>query len=763
MIYKLRAIIISVMIVALAGQQSTAEINADKNSGQGSKGRYKNRRLLVRYKDGTSTNKKDNIHFSVGAYVVRAFEVPKNLEVVEVAKGISLDAAEEFYREDPNVLYVERDEPLHAFLEPPPTDPLPPDDDPPPDDIVDPRYAEQWALHNTGQDGGTPDVDINAPELWEGHTIGDPGIIIAVIDTGVNYSHPDLKNNMWVNPGEIPNNNIDDDMNGVVDDVHGFNALDNHGDPMDDNGHGSHCAGIIAAEGQNYFGGRGVMQRASIVACKFLDGSGTGSTASAIACLDYLRDLKTRAENPVDILLTSNSWGGGAPSEALEDAIRAHQELGILFVAAAGNDGSDNDVSPTYPANYPLANIVSVAATNSVDDVADFSNVGKRSVHVGAPGVEILSTVLENEYEFSDGTSMAAPFVAGLAGMIKLNNPDLNYMRIKNLLMTGGVPIAGLAGKSVSGRRIRAVDINGLGSLTCQNQFVAGRLSPTIDRLLVAVGQKVILSALNINCAEPNGDIIIPSIPGNNKYKLKDDGAKNIDSAAGDGTYTHEWIAEAPGKYEFMFPENDKVTVNVYDPSILQAYKATPEETFQYRYIEGIPLDAADDGISSIDLPFPVHFGSLAQGFDFITIGSNGAVSITNTDSIDLNNVALPVSKYISLIAPFWDDLNPSADEGDIFYDVVGEAPNRELVIEWRKVRHYNSFDTATFEIVFFENSADILFNYLDVDFGDPSLNNGASATIGIQSTEAQFVQVGFDSPSVQSNTGIRFTLTSAP
>ena len=210
---------------------------------------------------------------------------------------------------------------------------------------------------------------------------------------------------------------------------------------MDDNGHGSHCAGVIGAEGGNNHGGRGVMQQATIIGCKFLSSSGGGTLSGAIACLDYLRNLKTRSENPVDIFLSSNSWGGGPASQALQDAISAHQALGILFVAAASNEGRDNDEMATYPASYPLANIISVAATDSEDEKAWFSNYGKRTVHVGAPGVDILSTVLDDDYESMEGTSMAAPFVAGLAGMIKASNKNLNFMQIKNLIMAGGDPI----------------------------------------------------------------------------------------------------------------------------------------------------------------------------------------------------------------------------------------------------------------------------------------------------------------------------------
>jgi len=753
-----KAIAILTMGLTVLGQQSIASENEHKKTELSTKKKkYYNRRLLVRYKESAAINEINEAHFSVGAYVIKSFDLPENLDVVEVAKGISLDSAQEFYREDPNVLYVEPDYPLHAYMEPPPVDPAAPPAPPSGGGAIDPRLSEQWGLDNKGQTGGTADIDINATEMWDSIT-GDQNIVIAVIDTGVNDKHPDLEKNMWTNPGEIPANGIDDDSNGVIDDVHGFNAIANNGNPMDDHGHGSHCAGIIAAEGQNKHGGRGVMQKAQIIACKFLSAEGAGSTSGAIACLDYLRNLKTRALNPVNLIATSNSWGGGPSSQALSDAIKAHQDEGILFIAAASNEGFDNDIVDTYPADYPLANIVSVAAIDHKGEKAWFSNYGKRTVHVGAPGVDILSTVLGSDYDKYSGTSMATPFVSGLAGMLKAYDTDLNYLQIKNLLMTGGAPLASMEGKTISGRYIRAIDVNGRGSLSCKNQIVSGRLSPSVDRMLIPVGRTITLSAININCAEPNGDILVPFLPSGTAVKLGDNGL-GIDSANGDGMYSKEWTAETPGRFQFIFPKDDRVTVNVYDPAQMKAYSHS-EAVFNYRYFQGTAMNAGDDTEATVDIPFPIMFGGPANKFDAITIGSNGAASLTNSDPIDLNNAVLPAEKYISIIAPLWDDLNPAANDGDVYYDTIGSAPHREFVVEWRNVRHYNSQEGATFQIVFFEDSSDILFNYLDVDFANQSINNGASATVGIQTVPDQSVMVSYDSPVLANNKAIKFSIT---
>ncbi|USN51819.1 MAG: S8 family serine peptidase [Myxococcales bacterium] len=755
--------------LATTGQQAIAsEYMPNKSESRPKKQKNSNRRILVRYKDSITLNKMNASHFSAGAYVLKSFELPKNLEVVEVAKGISVEAALEYYQESDDVLYAELDAPWHAYMEPPPSEPVDPVEPPPETDEIDPRFSEQWGLDNKGQTGGTNDVDINAPEMWEQIT-GDKDIVIAVIDTGVNYEHPDLKNNIWTNPGEIPGNGIDDDGNGVIDDVHGFNAVAAEqdpssataGDPMDDHGHGSHCAGIIAAEAMNSHGGRGVMQHASIIGCKFLTAEGGGETSGAIACLEYLRNLKIREKNPVNIFATSNSWGGGVKSQALEDAIRAHQEEGILFIAAASNDNQNNDTTDVYPANYTLSNIVSVAATDHNDERAWFSNYGKRTVHLAAPGVDILSTVLGSDYEKMSGTSMATPFVSGLAGMIKTKFPSYNYVQIKNLLMTGGTPVEGLKDITISGRRIRAIDQGGFGSISCENQIVSTRLSPIENKLLLPVGSNLKLSALNINCSEPNGDVVVPMMPDDTKLTLSN---KNLfgKNSLKDGIYEQDWVAQSPGVFQFLFPENDQVTVNVYDPTHMRAYVAHDENQFEYRHIQGTALEAHDDWIATIDTPFPIKFGGEDQAFSMITIGSNGAASLTNTAPIDLTNTELPNEKFMSLIAPFWDDLNPAASDGDIYFDTIGEAPNREFVIEWRNIRHYNSYDDMTFEIVFFENSSDILFNYLDVNVESSVIDKGASATIGIQTTPEHTLTLSYnDGTVIDSNKGIRFTLDS--
>lgn len=313
----------------------------------------------------------------------------------------------------------------------------------------DPSFSKLWGLNNLGQTGGKVDADIDAPEAWEVQT-GSKEILVAVIDTGVDYNHPDLLDNMWNNPGEIPGDGIDNDGNGYVDDIYGCDFCNKDSNPMDDNNHGTHCAGTIGAVGNNGIGVVGVNHEVSIVAIKFLGQDGSGSSAGAAAAIAYATSLG------VDVM--SNSWGGGGYSSAIYDAIVAAENSGIIFVAAAGNSGSDNDVYHFYPSDYSIDNIISVAATDHNDNKAYFSNWGKTSVDIGAPGVNIYSTVLNGGYSSLSGTSMACPHVAGAAGLIKAQYPQSSVVEIKDRILMGSDPVPSMAEITVSGGRLNVAN-----------------------------------------------------------------------------------------------------------------------------------------------------------------------------------------------------------------------------------------------------------------------------------------------------------------
>lgn len=308
----------------------------------------------------------------------------------------------------------------------------------------DPSFKSLWGLHNTGQTGGTAGADIDAPEGWDKFTPAGNRVVVAVIDTGVDYTHPDLNSRIWVNADEVAGNGVDDDRNGFVDDVRGWDFVNNDSDPMDDHNHGTHVSGTIAATFNNGVGVAGVAGPADvrIMPLKFLNSSGSGSTSNAIKALDY-----ATANGAV---VSNNSWGGGSFSQALADALQRNHQAGRLFVAAAGNNSRDTDSSPYYPQGYDVPNVISVASTTSSDTLSSFSNYGSRTVDLGAPGSSIYSTVRGGYSSFS-GTSMATPHVVGGIALIWAKNHTLTNLQVKQILMDSTRKVGYLGGKTVTG------------------------------------------------------------------------------------------------------------------------------------------------------------------------------------------------------------------------------------------------------------------------------------------------------------------------
>lgn len=405
--------------------------------------------ILVKYKPSLREATTKRYQTKWGITTIGSFHTI-GVEHVRLPGEMTVAQAVKMFQKDPNVAYAE---PNYYYN----IDVIP----------NDAHFGLLWGMHNTGQnvhgDTGTNDKDIDAPEAWD-ITIGSSKIVVAVVDSGVDGSHPDLSANLWINPGEIAGNGVDDDGNGYVDDIRGWNFVNKDNNPADDNGHGTHVTGTIAAVGNNEIGVAGVAWHAKVMALKAFRADGSGLTSDAILAISYA--------NLMGADMINISWGGGSYSQALFDVIRSSS---AVVVCAAGNSGQNNDLIPHYPSSYPSPNILSVAATDQNDNLAWFSNFGITSVDIAAPGVNILSTlaaVQGRRYGFKTGTSMATPFATGVAALLKAkSHPSAISDNSSNLSLTGSGlsnleiiakiretvdPVDSLNGQIATGGRINA-------------------------------------------------------------------------------------------------------------------------------------------------------------------------------------------------------------------------------------------------------------------------------------------------------------------
>jgi hypothetical protein len=691
--------------------------------------KYAPDRILVKFRSTVRASARLAVQASLGTHALRQFSAVRSLELVGLPSGLSVQETVQAFRQRPEVEYAEPDYIVHAFAIP-----------------NDPMLPQMWNLLNTGQNGGTSGADIGATSAWDLST-GSRNVVVAILDTGIDYDHPDLGANLFHDASVC--NGVNDGANGC----YGIAPANNNSDPLDDNGHGTHVAGIIGAVGNNGIGVVGVNWNVQLLACKFLNVSGSGQTSDAIACLDYVLAMKNKGYN---IVATNNSWGGGPYSQALADAIQAQQQAGILFITAAGNDFSDDDVNPTYPSATDLPNVISVAASTRTDSLAAFSNFGRHTVHLGAPGQEILSTLPGNTYGALSGTSMATPQVTGTAALLAAENPNLDWRAIKNLILAGGDPLSSMA-QTITGNRL-----NVHGSMTCSGKTVRTRLQPVNNAIATSAGAPVTLEVLNIACAQPNGSLQVTVSPGGQILTLADDGS-GADKAAGDGVYTTQWIPPQVGSYTLTFPGDDVVTA-----AALSNYVVAPAP-YNYVSITGTNLNLGDDSVAPVTSPFSISFGG--GSFTQLEVGSNGTISLTDAYSA-FNNQTIPASTPVpvTLVAPFWTDLYPvTGSAQNVYWAVTGTAPNRELVVEWRNVRSFqcrsDSAATVTFEVVFSESSGDISFEYQDAAFGGQCFgeNYGSTATVGVQVAPTMGTMWSAYQQTVGDGTALLWTIETSP
>ncbi len=626
---------------------------------------------------------------------------------IKLEEGKTVDEAllENWSTKDPRILRVEPNYHVYALEIP-----------------NDPYLGHLWGLYNYGQTDGTIDSDIDILEAWES-TTGSSDIIVAVIDSGIDYTHPDLTNQIWVNTDEIPDNGLDDDNNGYIDDRFGYDFSQNDNDPFDENGHGTHCAGIIAAEGNNNIGIAGINWRCSIMPCRFLDAGGSGTVTDAIEAINYAVANKAKILN--------NSWGGGGYSTALKAAIENAEEQGVLFVAAAGNSATNNDLHPHYPSSYTCSNIISVAATDDRDDIASFSCYGKQSVDISAPGVRILSTV-PGGYNWYSGTSMATPHVSGVAALLLSLNPNMTLLELKSRLVWTGDSIQALQDITLSGRRL-----NSSYALTAENGF--NFLSPRNNSLWVtgftytinwsAIGANSIVNlyllkdgqieeaiAENIsNTGNYSWSIPAHLIYGTDYSILIEDGV--LSHLSSNFTITDERIdyyTEAFNEANNNFDLSNKSVLFVPDET--GSYQAVSQDILSLptSLKGGKRLKLGDDDFQQIDLAdrsvklFGIEYSRLY-------VGSNGYITFNRPDQ-EYRATLLNHFENVR-IAVLFNDLNPSAG-GDVLWKMLEDR----IAITWNNVPEFNRNIYHTCQAELFYNGK-IRLSWLD--------NSESSSIIG--------------------------------
>ncbi|MFN0055003.1 MAG: YDG domain-containing protein, partial [Planctomycetales bacterium] len=516
----------------------------------------------------------------------------------------------------------------------------------------DPLLTSLWGLENPGTTGKL-DADIDAAAAWDIST-GSRSNVVAVVDTGIDYNHTDLAANIWTNPGEIAGDGLDNDGNGFIDDVRGWDFFNNDNNPMDDNNHGTHVSGTIGAVGNNNLGVVGVNWQVSLMALKVFDSSGSGPLSGVIAATNYAAMMRDRG---INVVATNNSYNNGVYSQAFFDAIAACRDEGVMVVASTSNSGTNNDVTNVFPANYQLDNIIAVTATDPNDTMLFWAPYGAVNVDLAAPGVSTYSTIAGNSYGSKSGTSMAAPHVTGVVALAASYAPDASYQQIRTAILSSVDVLPNLVGKVATGGRL---------------------------------------------------------------------------NAAGTLQYLQAHSPAVPGEYLAIATPFESLDLVVGGSGVTTV------------------LDGADDGSASIDLgslSFTM-FGTTYTGAASLFVSSNGLMTFGSGNSTAANT-NLTSSPTQASIAPFWDDLRTDQSAGDLvlarFEDKTGDSVPDRLVIEWSDVGHGpTSPGTATFQAILQLNTGtadgNIIFNYVDLDFGDASMNSGRSASVGIKATGAQGV-----------------------
>ena len=627
----------------------------------------------------------------------------EGLRLAHVAPDNTLEAIKAL-KDRPDVLYAEPDYVRHIERTP-----------------NEPEFVNIWSLKNTGQlirdnyrssgalcptppctfSAGTAGVDIKAEQAWN-ITTGSRNIVVGVIDEGMDINHPDLAANIWTNPGEIPGNGIDDDGNGFVDDVHGWDFANNDNTVFDGPGtypdndtdaHGTHVAGTIGAQGDNGSGSVGINWQVSLLPLKFISGSG-GSSSNAIRAAAYSKALRdkyvaTNGAQGANVRVLNNSYGGGGFLQSEQDAIAALANSGILFIAAAGNGGDDGigdntDLAPEYPAGYVAPNIISVAATTRNDLLSSFSNFGARSVHIAAPGSLILSTTPNGTYDFYSGTSMATPHVVGVAALALAANPNLSVTQLRNILLYNGDPIASVNNKTYSRRRLNAFN-------TVQAANENDTTPPASAGNLRVTGQNGRSVTLAWTAPGDDGNTGQAAL-----YELS-----FVDPSTGARTFLNTQLPQGAGASEsatVILPfrhitgqvsvkaidnVGNESAANVavsLDPALADPY-VPAESAATALTTGGTPLNFhGDDSFQSVSLPFGFPF--YGQTYTSATLSTNGIIYFGTAPTGNDAGSSATALNGLTAIAGLWDDLRTDRTGGDVYVTQDGD----HVIFRWQAV-----------------------------------------------------------------------------
>jgi hypothetical protein len=715
--------------------------------------------VLIGYAAGTSEARKQEVRGKVRSKSTKRLS-PKHsgVDVVQLADGETVVSAMRKIRSESGVRYVEPD----YVLAPAATS-------------DDPQYTNGslWGMYG---DGTSPanQFGSGAGEAWSAGFTGSRSVAIGIIDEGVQITHPDLAANIWTNPDEIAGNGVDDDSNGYIDDINGWDFINNNATVYDGNStegsdtHGTHVAGTIGGVGGNGAGVAGVNWAVTLIPAKFLGPSG-GYTSDAARAVDYLTSLKV--SKGVNIVATSNSWGGGGASTALLDAINRAGDRGILFVAAAGNSSSDNDSVGSYPSNYQCTNngtrgwdcVIAVASITSSGTLSGFSSYGATTVDIAAPGSAVTSTYPVNSYASLSGTSMATPHVSGAIALCASANPSLTAQQLRAALLSSAQPTASLAGKVVNGGRL---DVGALLS-QCAPPTAPVTGAPTGLTATATSAQAVQLNWTD--GASNETSYVIARAPSTNNvcgtFTNVGDIASNSTSFLMSGlTAATTYCFRVTATNNFgggSFAASNDASARTLDPPA--AYTCTSITGSWVARGTATNYTLTDDSQTNVTLPFAfTYYGTT---FTNAQISSNGYLRLGNGAATAFTNASIPsAGDPDGIIAPWWDDLDPALG-GTIWSQTVGSAPNRQFVVTWDGIYLYlGGTSGLSFQVVLDEATRAITFQYADVTGGVSTGDAGASATVGVESVEGMYgTQFSLNQAVLSNGLAIRCTDVTVP